>query len=240
LLFALSRVAPPENAVDFDSKEQETLIKGHGGQLLTLKLMDAMKTDYQQQQQQQQQQQSKKRRTSSSGTAATTTSGGGQRRKCHVLCWGGTPRLELNPILSQLQRYNICDLILVTPMWLQTCISMQRILDPSLMPKLFIPCSWPLKKLTDTNLRVSVTGFSPTETMALATLMKVCGISFLNDVTNKNTHLLCQGGHTTCPKVRKAQELSLQIVSIDWLYYIIQNGYASDDPECDELFRHVI
>jgi hypothetical protein len=58
-----------------------------------------------------------------------------------------------------------------------------------------------------------------------------------NDNNETCTHLICKVGHTTSPKVRQAQELGLKTVSIDWLYYIIQNGYANDDePGCDDLF----
>lgn len=168
--------------------------------MLTLKLMDAMRVD------------------------AKT---GGQRRRCHVVCWGGAPRLDLNPILSQLQRYNICDLTLVTPVWLKTCISVQKFVLPSRLPEILVPQPWPFQDLKPMNLEVSVTGFTPTEKMALLHLTRACGISFSEDMTNSNTHLICKEKATGL-KLEKASEWGLHIVSIKWLYYILQHGYHGE------------
>lgn len=200
-LFALSRIPPATGAVDFDSKDQESLIKRHGGQILTLKLMDAMRTD---------------------------AKNGGQRRRCHVVCWGGAPRLDLNPILSQLQRYNICDLTLVTPVWLKTCIDAQKLVLPSRLPEILIPQPWPFKDLRNLKLVVSITGFTPTEKAALEHVMKVCGIAFVNEMTNLNTHLICKEKATGL-KLEKALEWGVHIVSVKWIYYILQHGYHGEN-----------
>lgn len=201
LLFALSRVAPPTGSLDFDSKDQENLIRRHGGQLLSLKLMDAMKTD---------------------------SKINGQRRKCYVVCWGGAPRLELNPFLSQLKRYDICDMVLVTPVWLKICISLQKLVPPSVLSEVLVPSPWPLKMMEANELRVSLTGFSAIEKMALVTLMDGCRVSFSNEMTSNCTHLICKEKAEGL-KLQKALEWGLHIVSVDWLYYILQYGYKGDE-----------
>lgn len=200
-LFALSRIAPSGGAVDFDSKQQESLIKTHGGQILTLKLLDAMRVDAKNE---------------------------GQRRRCHVVCWGGAPRLDLNPILSQLQRYNICDLTLVTPVWLNTCISAQKLVPPSRLPEVLVPQPWPFRDLKGKDLRVSITGFMSTEKAALVHIMEVCGISFLNEMTSSSTHLVCKE-QATGLKLERALEWGLHIVSVKWLYYVLQHGYHGEN-----------
>ncbi len=215
LLFALSRVAPPTGTVDFDSKEQESIIRKHGGQILSLKLMDAMKTD---------------------------SKSSSQRRKCYVVCWGGAPRLELNPILSQLKRNDICDLILVTPIWLKTCISIQKLIPPSRMLEVFAPRALPWKSMEAMDLRVSLSGFTAMEKMALMTLMKICGVCFMNEMTTKCTHLICKQ-NTPGLKLQKAMEWGLHIVSINWLFYILQYGYSGDDSSregCENRFALIL
>lgn len=211
-MFALARIAPPTGAVDFDSKDQETLIRAHGGQILTLKLMDAMKAD---------------------------SKNLGHRRECFVVCWGGAPRLELNPILSQMKRHNICDLLLVTPIWLQSCISLQEMVQPSRLPEALVPRTWPFKRMEKKlDLRVSVTGFSAMEKEVLTNLMTTCGISFHNEMTISNTHLICKEKATGL-KLQKALEWGLHIVSVEWLYYILQHGFngkESSKQGCEDQF----
>ena len=77
LNFQISGKSMPEDAVDFDATELESIVRVHGGQMLTMKLLEAIKED-----------------VKNKGT---------QRRKCYVVCWGGAPRLELNPTLSMLR-----------------------------------------------------------------------------------------------------------------------------------------
>jgi len=142
-LFVLLRLSsPPAWMVDYDSKELEKLIRNNNGQLLSLKLLEALKADYAKQQLQQQQQRRDDQST--------------PKRKCHVICWGGKGTADnlmqqqsfaLHPILSQIQRRGLCELIFVNPNWLQTCVSEQKMVDPSLLPCLFQPQPWAWRRL---------------------------------------------------------------------------------------------
>jgi hypothetical protein len=200
-LFALARIAPPENVVDFDSKEQEASIRAHGGQILTRTLVDAMMMD------------------AKNGTS---------RKKCYVVCWGGAPQLEHHPLLSQLKRNNACDLVLVTPIWLASCIAFQKLVVPGRIPEFFIPQPWPFHNLKGANLRVSLTGFIGTEKLALVQAMKACNVQFLNEMTSRTTHLVCKEKATGL-KLKKALEWGIRIVSMDWMHFILRHGYSEDD-----------
>ena len=199
-LFAMARIAPPEDIVDFDSKEQEFSIRAHGGQILTHTLVDAMAID------------------AKNGTT---------RKTCYVVCWGGAPQLELHPLLSQLQRNNICDLVLVTPIWLATCLRLKKLVTPNRMPAFFIPQPWSFHNLKGANLRVSLTGFVGTEKAALAQAMAACNVKFLNEMTTASTHLVCKEKATGL-KLEKALEWGIRIVSMDWMYFVLRHGYSED------------
>ena len=196
----MARIAPPEDIVDFDSKEQEFSIRAHGGQILTHTLVDAMAID------------------AKNGTT---------RKRCYVVCWGGAPQLELHPLLSQLQRNNICDLVLVTPIWLATCLRLKKLVTPNRMPAFFIPQPWSFHNLKGANLRVSLTGFVGTEKAALAQAMAACNVKFLNEMTTASTHLVCKEKATGL-KLEKALEWGIRIVSMDWMYFVLRHGYSED------------
>ena len=206
-LFAMARIAPPENIVDFDTKELESSVRANGGQILTHTLVDAMAID------------------AKNGTS---------RKRCYVVCWGGAPQLELHPLLSQLKRNNICDLILVTPIWLMACLGLKKLVTPSRMPALFIPQPWSFNNLKGANLRVSLTGFLGAEKAALAQAMEACNVKFLNAMTTDSTHLVCKEKATGL-KLEKALEWGVRIVSMDWMYFVFRHGY-SEDVDSDNRF----
>lgn len=206
-LFAVARVAPPENIVDFDSKEQEILIRSQGGQILTPTLVNALAID------------------AKNGTT---------RKKCFVVCWGGMPKLEHHPLLSQLKHNLICDLVLVTPIWLRTCVALQKMVLPRRIPEFFVAQSWSLNDLKTANLRVSLTGFMGSEKVAWTETMKACHIRFLSEMTSHTTHLVCREKATGL-KLEKAIEWGIHIVSMDWMYYILRHGYT-EDIDSDDRF----
>lgn len=209
-LFSLARIAPPDWAVDFDSKKQEALIKSHGGQMLSFRLIDAMRVD---------------------------ASNGGQRRKCYVVCWGGRPQLQLNPFLSQLQRHDLCDIVQVTPIWLEACIWKQKRIRTEALPLALFPQPWPLWKL-ESEVSVALSGFSGTQKRAIAELIKYIGGACTDNMTNSNTHLICQEKASSL-KVEKASQWSLHVVSIDWLQHIIEYGFCGKEKEkggCEPRF----
>lgn len=209
-LFSLARIAPPTWAADFDSKQQEALIKSNGGQLLSLRLIDAMQVD---------------------------ASNGGQRRKCYVVCWGGRPQLQLNPFLSQLQRQDLCDIVQVTPIWLKTCITTQKRIGAEALPLALFPQSWPLRKL-QSKVVATLSGFAGTQKRAIAELISCIGGTCTDNMTNSNTHLICQGKASNL-KIEKASEWGLHVVSIDWLKHIAEFGFfgrKSEKGGCESHF----
>jgi len=201
-LFSLSRVAPPPWAVDFESKEQEALIKSHGGQLLSLKLLDAIRID---------------------------AGSGGLRRKCYVVCWGGRPQVHLNPFLSELQRKDLCTLIRVTPVWLQTCVTAQKRLRTDTLPLALVPQPWPLRRL-DSSISIVLSGFAGTQKLVLTKFIIAVGGSITGDMTKSNTHLICHEGSSS-QKVVKASQWGIHIVKLAWLEHVIKHGLLGQQKD---------
>lgn len=195
-LFSLSRVAPPQWAVDFESPEQEALIKSHGGTILSLKLLDAIRID---------------------------AGSGGLRRECYVVCWGGRPQFHLNPFLSELQRKDLCTLIEVTPMWLRACIAAQKRLRTDNLALALCPQPWPLRRLDSSSISIVLSGFSSTQKLAITKLIEAVGGRITGDMTKSNTHLICHEGSSSL-KVEKASHWGIHIVTLKWLEHVIEHG----------------
>ncbi len=202
--------------IEFDEKELEALIKAHGGQVLSNKLVGALRAD------------------------AENT-----KRKVFVLCWGESPpRLNSNPIVSQIQRHNLCELILVTPVWLQACVSARKRIKPGNMPFVLQPQSWPMKKLSlppNSRLDLALTGFQGTEKLVIVHLIHAMGCVYHDNMSNANTHLVFKkhNPNINTIKWKKAVEWGLHVVSIQWLYHILQHGYCGVHKEhggCEERF----
>ena len=225
------------NNVEFDLKEQEAFIKAHGGKILSMKLLDALRAD--------------------------AKNSGGTKRKCHIVCWGGSPpRLETNPLVSQLQRHDLCELILVTPIWVQTCVSVRKRIRPERLPLVLMPQSWSMKSAlnaqlppppvggkreekTDAHHRrrldISLTGFQGTEKAVIVNIIGAIGGLYHGNMSNVNTHLVFKKNATGL-KLEKAIEWGLHVVSIQWLYHILEHGYGGvDDDElgCEKKFSLV-
>jgi hypothetical protein len=262
-MFAIVRIAPPTWAVDFDSRHQEQLIKRNGGQMVSLKLLDALRVDA-----------AKAHHTSTSSPPHQQNSNINShiqdKRTCYVVCWGGFSQthLDLNPILSQLQRHNLCNLALVTPLWLSTCVDVQKRVPPHRLPKLFTPQSWLLRRISSTDNKsnnddadsqtptgevvpsekpptknvsverricVSVTGFSNTERAAIRQLLQAIGATYDSGMGNSCTHLMCRDPKSTTtttaqqrgPKLERALQRGLPVVTMDWAYRVAQHGIDS-------------
>mmetsp|Transcript_28090 Transcript_28090/g.68401 ORF Transcript_28090/g.68401 Transcript_28090/m.68401 type:complete len:281 (+) Transcript_28090:817-1659(+) len=194
-LFSLSRMAPPPWAVDFESKEQEALIKSHGGQILSLKLLDAIRVD---------------------------AGSGRLRRMCYVVCWGGRSDMNLNPFLSELQRKDLCTLIKVTPVWLKACVAAQKRLPTDTLALALAPQPWPLRRL-DSSISIVLSGFTSTQKLAITKLIEAIGGRITGDMTKSNTHLICHEGSSS-PKVEKASQWGIHIVTLEWLEHVIEHG----------------
>lgn len=242
-VFVLLRgVVPPEFAVDFDGTALEAAVVQHSGQMLSLPLLDALKSDL-------------------AAAANTTTT----KRTCYVICWGGGVQHELHPLLAQVKRFQLCDVVPVTPIWLQTCVTEQKCVHPSRMPELFQPSNRPIyafsdnkrnsnkqqqqkegKKLVDNNaalsssttIRISVTGFSGSQRTAMIHLIRAMGGTYDDSMLRTaTTHLICAkevaaagaGVGQQHTKYAKAVEWkSLHIVTIEWLYHVARHGLLPD------------
>lgn len=233
-LFCLLRVTPPEWAVDFDSKQIEHDILSNGGKLLSLKLVEALKVD-----------------NAPTGCLPSVAENSNLprdatsvKRTCYVVAWGGATHshLDIHPLLSQIKRQSLCHLVQVTPIWLSTCISEQRLLQPSRNPCLFEPGKRPIHWLVHPNaekvlvagdatskdsklheVRISVTGFSGSIRTALMHAIKAIGATYDDSLRSTTTHLICR--EASGAKYEKAVEWKLLVVSLEWLFHVMQYGF---------------
>ncbi len=213
--------------VDFDAKELEDLIKTHGGQMLSNKLLGALRADVE-------------------------NTDGKSKRKCHVVCWGESPpRLSTNPLISQLERHNLCEIILVTPIWLQACVSARKRIKPDRLPLVLMPQSWSMKSLLNKfspqskreaqrqkMLEIALTGFQGTEKLVVVHLIEAMGGVYHENMSNANTHLVFKKSPNGL-KLEKALEWGLHVVSIQWLYHVVRHGYCGEHQEeggCEKRF----
>lgn len=221
-VFVLLRVAPPDGTVDFDSQQLEQSIRTHAGQMLSMKLLEALKVD---------------RRAAAKDKNSI-------KRKCYVVCWGGghtASHLTIHPLLSQVRRHDLCDLVEVTPVWLQTCCSEEKVVVVDRCPIALSPQKWPIQSLVDENdgvskenkgtkggvssmLRISVTGFSGSRRSAMIHLIQAMGATYDDAMRTTTTHLICR--ESSGQKYEKALQWKLHVVKIDWLYYIAEHGYS--------------
>lgn len=221
-LFCFMRLTPPEGTVDFDSKDMEKLITLHGGQMLSTKWLDALKADSQ--------------------------LDDCQRRKCYIVTWGGyaPSHITIHPLLAQAKSQNLCALIPVSPIWIQTCVLDEKVPSPEKHPLLFQPQSWAMRRLDSDvstskkvglRIKVSVTGFVGHERTGIIHLLRAIGAEYTESMRNSNTHLICK--ENKGPKYQKALEWGLHVVSVDWLHHIVQHGYGGEkgtDNGCEEYF----
>ena len=230
-LFVMVRVAPPDWAVDFNPQELENLVVSHGGSLLSLKLVEALRAD------------------KTAGRLEKT-----QLRQCFVVCWGSCkPGDLMHPLVAQVRRHELCELQEVTPLWLRTCAAEQKCLAPSELPHIFVPNHRPLcralrvvaKNRDGTNkggdaankmegesvgamsMRISVTGYSGSKRTALIQLVQAMGGVYEDSMRTSTTHLICR--RAAGDKYDKASEWKIHAVKEDWLYHIASYGFSGKD-----------
>jgi hypothetical protein len=232
-VFVLVRVAPPDWAVDFNSNEIEKSIRANGGQILSLKLLEAIKVD----------QAAKAKQQCTSTSKDYDQLQLIEKRKCYVICWGeySSSHITMNPLLSQVKRLKLCDLEEVTPIWLKTCIAEQKSLSSSRLMEIFKPHGHPIhflpkQKQVDveenssiaggksSSVRISVTGFTGTRRAAVVHLVQAMDGIYDDSMKTSTTHLICR--EAVGPKYEKAIEWNIHVVSIEWLYHISQYGYC--------------
>lgn len=211
-IFVLLRVVPPEWAVDFDSKDIENIITQHGGQMLSQVLLNALKADQ----------------------AAAVA-----KRTCYSICWGGASTHDLQYLFSQVKRYQLCNVESVTPIWLFTCATEQKYIQPNHLPELFQANNRPIYSFTKKDekgkaqisvkplQRISVTGFGGSQRTAIIHLITAMGGIYDDSMRTSTTHLICcEAG--VGQKYEKAVEWKLHIVSVSWLYHVACHGFDGE------------
>jgi hypothetical protein len=195
-VFCLVRVATPEDAVDFDQADLEQTIRSHGGQLLSHKLLDALQVD--------------------ARNTQTT------KRKLYAVCWGAynTSHLDLHPLLSQVKRNDLCNLISVTPIWLSTCLAEVKVMSPQHMPSILSPREFPWCALGP--IHISISGYSGSKRTALCHFIQAVAIYDDAMARGQTTHLIVK--QAKGDKYEKAKEWGVHVVSIEWLLHVVQYG----------------
>lgn len=218
------RSSPPEGSVEFDVKELESNITSQGGQLLTTEMLEALRAD--------------------------KASQDSQLRNCYVVSWGGfTPaHMMVHPLLSRVEKEKLCVVIPVTPVWLYSCSADRKLTKPSKYPLLFEPQPCSIRRLPESKrgkqggIKVSVSGFVGSERSGVANALRVIGATVTDNLVNTNTHLVCKRSEGA--KYEKALKWGLNVVSVDWLYHVMEHGYDGKDGDgsnkgCEEKFSLV-
>jgi twin BRCT domain len=228
-VFVLVRVTPPEWSVDYDSNVLEQSIRANGGQMMSIKLLDAIKSDHER---------NKNQRDPGHSKVEST-----DKRSCYVIVWGENDpsHINLNPLVASIKRHQLCHVDEVTPIWLQTCITEQKVLSSAGFPKVFKP-QGPLhylpkqKQLQQENkhnnqtIRISITGFSGSKRTAIIHLIHAIGATYDDSMKMSTTHLICR--EHSGAKYEKAIECkTIHITRLEWLYHIALHGYHGIDSK---------
>jgi hypothetical protein len=210
-IFCLMRVTPPCWAVDFEPKEMEKSIRVHGGQMLSLKLLEALRID---------------------GVAVEKS----EQSKCYIICWGGYTQkyMDMHPLLAQIKRSNLAEIVQVTPIWLQTCFEECKVVSTNRIAAM-LPIGRPMHKLD--NIRICVSGFYGSKRTAIILLIDALTGSHDDSMSKVTTHLIVREASGT--KYEKAKEWKLSIVGIEWLTHVALFGYGGEKGDklgCEALF----
>jgi len=176
----------------FDRMELQEQIISFGGQLLSRKLIREVRRE-------------------------------GVHRKCFVVTNGS---LNYNTegsltLISELRKLKLCDIVLVTPVWVKTCCSSSVVAEddddnnnatfavddddnddvfgetaPEEFPQLFQPQGWPIRRVVVSNrpIKLALTGFLGAERYGIQHLAKAIGASYSENMRSSHTHLICQKG----------------------------------------------
>lgn len=147
-----------------------------------------------------------------------------------------------------------CEFIPINPNYIASClIEKNADLNPTKFPLLFQPTTWPVLKYDHKNMKhdeekkpmmVSITGFTGAQRYGIIQLLKQIGIPYTDSLHHRNSHLICidpppQG--SAGAKFKYAKDYStkqrpstyIHIVTVKWLYHIMQHGYTTN---CEEPF----
>jgi len=207
--------------VIFSTEKVERLILSHGGRILSkegIRILQKKKVPS---------------KSSVNGNHPPTTDTHGNERTCYVIHLGGNFDLERiiqnDAILRHVSRQNLCKIIPVNTIWLQTCDAVSLEVPPLQYEKLLVPHpQQPMKRLNKdvVKINVAVTGFVGVERMAIRVMILAIGADYTDNMSRENTHLICK--EASGPKYLKAVEWKLHVVTIEWLYHIVYFGYKMD------------
>ena len=212
-IFCFLRVSPPPQVVDFDRDTLQALALEAGGQVLSTEMVQAL------------------RRDKTRGVAPRTL---------YVVCWGSydsaqSHNFAMHSLLSQIVQQDVCNVVQVTPVWLQTVVQEKKLIPPSRLPELFVPTrplhklqvasSQASKKLSNDapSLRICVTGHAGVRRKAMKFALMAMGAAYDDSLRQSTTHLICQEAKGS--KFDKAVEWNIPTVSIEWLYHVAAFGY---------------
>lgn len=185
----------------FDSDTAEKLITLHGGSLLAKSGIQSLKKD-----------------------ASRKAS-----KMCIYIHLSGTydegALIKTDLLLTQINQNKLCDIIVVNPLWLQTCNICNEFIEPSKFREVFDPHLWPVKTLSEeTHLKVALTGFLGPQRQALKLLILAIGAEYSESMSKRNTHLICQ--EKSGAKYLKALEWNIEVVDLSWLLNVSKCGYS--------------
>ena len=154
-----------------------------------------------------------------------------------------------NKLLAEASILGI-EVVPVSSIWIAACVRNDCKYDPEEYPLLFQPQTWPIRLLhsrsscpadpitslserggrkargaikSKPTFLMSVTGFTDSSRYGIISMLNEIGASFTDNLSRKNTHLICKEG--TGQKYIKALEWGLHVVSVDWLYHVVRQGY---------------
>jgi hypothetical protein len=87
-------------------------------------------------------------------------------------------------------------------------------------------------------IKVSVTGFVGPERTGIIQMLRVLGALYTENMRSSNTHLICKEAKGA--KYDKAMKWGLYVISVNWLYHIMEHGYGGNDGDdktgCEDRF----
>jgi hypothetical protein len=211
------------NKTDSTTGKYENIVRFHGGQLLSrdgIRLLQNIPKSI--------------KGNASSGSKRK------QIPKCYLVHISGPFNLEQaikgDALLRHISQHNLCNIIPVNRIWLQTCDMCKAEISPYDYEKLFIPQNLPIRSIQNgVKLKIAVTGFKGVERIGLRNIVESIGAVYTDDMGSKNTHLICK--EAVGPKYDKAIEWGLHVVSVDWLYRICYHGYKQVYEETYSLVQ---
>lgn len=226
-VFAVVPSKPAEGTLGIHAKTMEATLTNHGGLILSKPLLLATRQD--------------------AKAAATHNT----RRNYYVV---SSRWIQLNcaasfPLLAELSKMGI-RVVPVSPIWVAACVKNHLVFDPEEYPHLFQPQVWAVRLWSrppppastavapeeqggtsrDKEFSISVTGFVDSSRYGIvAALEAIRGPGFTDNLTRRNTHLICKEAQGR--KYNKAVEWGLHAVSIEWLYHILRHGYKEGSED---------